>query len=145
MEPTLERTRALSAARAHLDRGFRFEQAGGLARALDEYHDALASHPQPGEEIEARLRIARVYRTMAAWDLCRAESETAIRLAHHHHEDDLAAEAMNVQVGALQVQGFYDQADELGRRAVSLRPIGSRSWDHASEPRAKRGGTGQVR
>ena len=120
MEPTLERTRALSAARAHLDRGFRFEQAGSLARALEEYHDTLSSHPQPVEEIEARLRIARVYRTMAAWDLCRAESDTAIRLAHQHHEDDLAAEAMNVQVGALQVQGFFDQADELGRRAVSL-------------------------
>lgn len=120
MEPTLDRPRALSAARAHLDRGFRFEQAGSLSRALEEYHDALASHPLAVEEIEARLRIARVYRTMAAWDLCRAESETAIRLAHQHHEDDLAAEAMNVQVGALQLQGFYDQADDLGRSAVAL-------------------------
>jgi tetratricopeptide (TPR) repeat protein len=119
MEPTLERTRALSAARAHLDRGFRFEQAGSLARALDEYHDALAAYPLPVEEIEARLRIARVYRTMAAWDLCRTESDTAIRLANQHNEDDLAAEAMNVQIGALQVQGFYEEADELGRRAVA--------------------------
>lgn len=119
MEPTLERTRALSAARAHLDRGFRFEQAGSLARALEEYRDALASHPQPVEEIEARLRIARVYRTMAAWDMCRSEAEAAIRLADANGEDDLAAEAMNVQLGALQVQGFYEEADELGRRAIS--------------------------
>ena len=34
MEPTLERSRALSAARAHLDRGVRFGQAGSLPRAL---------------------------------------------------------------------------------------------------------------
>lgn len=119
MEPTLERTRALSAARAHLDRGFRFEQAGTLARALEEYRDALNSHPLPVEEIEARLRIARVYRTMAAWDMCRVEADTALQLADSHHEDDLAAEAMNVQLGALQMQGFYDEADELGRRAIT--------------------------
>lgn len=119
MEPTLERTRALSAARAHLDRGFRFEQAGSLARALEEYRDALASHPLPIDEIEARLRIARVYRTMAAWDMCRVEAEAAIRLADDHREDDLAAEAMNVQLGALQMQGFYDEADELGKRAIA--------------------------
>jgi tetratricopeptide (TPR) repeat protein len=119
MEPTLERTRALSAARAHLDRGFRFEQAGTLARALEEYRDALGSKPLPAEEIEARLRIARVHRTMAAWDMVRSESEAAIRLADAHGEDDLAAEAMNVQLGALQVQGFYDEADELGQRAIA--------------------------
>lgn len=118
MEPNLERTRALSAARAHLDRGFRFEQAGSLARALEEYRDALDSRPLPVDEIEARLRIARVYRTMAAWDMCRVESDAAIRLANEHNEDDLAAEAMNVQLGALQMQGFYDEADELGRRAI---------------------------
>ncbi|MGH7616704.1 MAG: hypothetical protein ACREPM_05695 [Gemmatimonadaceae bacterium] len=119
MEPTLERTRALSAARAHLDRGFRFEQAGSLARALEEYRDALDSHRQPVEEIEARLRIARVYRTMAAWDMCKSEAEAAIRLADANGEDDLAAEAMNVQLGALQLQGFYPEADELGKRAIA--------------------------
>ena len=119
MEPTLDRTRALSAGRAHLDRGFRFEQAGSLARALEEYRDALNAHPLPVEEIEARLRIARVHRTMAAWDLCRVEAEAAIRLANEHGEDDLAAEAMNVQLGALQMQGFFDEADELGHRAIA--------------------------
>jgi tetratricopeptide (TPR) repeat protein len=119
MEPTLERTRALTAARAHLDRGFRFEQAGTLARALEEYRDALNSRPLPVEEIEARLRIARVYRTMAAWDMCSIEAGAALQLADAHHEDDLAAEAMNVQLGALQMQGFYDEADELGRRAIA--------------------------
>ena len=119
MEPTLERTRALTAARAHLDRGFRFEQAGSLARALEEYRDALDARPHAIEEIEARLRIARVHRTMAAWDLCREEAEAAIGLADQHGEDDLAAEAMNVQLGALQMRGFYDEADELGRRAIA--------------------------
>ena len=35
MEPTAERSRALSAARAHLDRGFRFEQGNSFERALE--------------------------------------------------------------------------------------------------------------
>ena len=118
MEPTAERSRALSTARAHLDRGFRFEQAGSSARALEAYREALESGPAPVEEIEARIRIARVHRTMAAWDESRAQSNEAIRLADAIGEDDLAAEAMNVQIGALQVQGFYDEADALGQRAI---------------------------
>jgi tetratricopeptide (TPR) repeat protein len=149
MEPTLERTRALSAARAHLDRGFRFEQAGSLARALEEYHDALESKPVPVEEIEARLRTARVHRTMAAWDLCRAESDAAIRLADAHGEDDLAAEAMNVQLGALQVQGYYAEADEIGHRAIgrarsarvrgiTLQNLGRSAAEQGDFPRSER-------
>src|SRR5581483_11591539 len=34
--------------------------------------------------------------------------------------DDLATEALNVEIGALQFQGFLDDADALGRRALSL-------------------------
>jgi tetratricopeptide (TPR) repeat protein len=118
MDPTTERSRAISAARAHLDRGFRFEQGGSLERALDAYRDGLAAHATPSEQIESRLRIARIYRSMAAWDDSAAESAVAVRLAEEIGADDLAAEAMNVQVGALQIQGFYDEADELALAAL---------------------------
>src|SRR4051812_12174877 len=118
MEPTSEPSRALSAARAHLDRGFRFEQAGSLERALDAYRDALSAQPTPPEEIEARLRAARVHRSLTAWDEAATESDLAVKLADQIGADDLAAEAMNVQVGALQLQGFFDEADELAHRAI---------------------------
>jgi tetratricopeptide (TPR) repeat protein len=119
MEPSAERSRALSAAKAHLDRGFRFEGAGTLERALDAYRDALAAQPTPVEEVEARLRSARVYRNLSNWERCRAESSAAIRLADEIGADDLAAEAMNVEIGALQIQGFLDEAEALGHRALA--------------------------
>jgi tetratricopeptide (TPR) repeat protein len=118
MEPSTERGRALSAARAHLDRGFRFEQAGSLERALEAYRDALAARPTPVEEIEGRLRIARVYRGMASWEQSRTESTEAIRLANVIDAHDLAAEAMNVEVGSLQTQGFFAEADAIALVAL---------------------------
>ena len=119
MEPSAERSRALSAAKAHLDRGFRFEQAGTLERALDAYRDALAAQPTTVEEVEARLRSARVYRNLSNWERCGAESRAAIRLADEIGADDLAAEAMNVEIGALQIRGFLDEAEALGHRALA--------------------------
>jgi hypothetical protein len=118
MEPSTERSRGLTAARAHLDRGFRFEQAGSLERALEAYREALAARPTRTEEIEARLRTARVYRSMADWDKARTESAEAIRLADEIDADDLAAEAMNIQVGSLQSQGFFAEAEAVALAAV---------------------------
>lgn len=118
MEPNSERGRALSVARAHLDRGFRFEKAGSLERALDAYRDALAGDPAPVDEVEARLRIARVYRGMADWERSRTESAEAIRLADAIDEQDLAAEAMNVEIGSLQSQGLYEEADSMALAAM---------------------------
>src|SRR5438034_1295643 len=102
MEPSTEPSRAVSAARAHLDRGFRFETAGTLERALDAYRDALAAQATVGEQAEARLRVARIYRSMAEWQHSRDESRQAVRLAMELGDDDLAAEAMNIEIGALQ-------------------------------------------
>ncbi len=121
MEPTNEPGHAaLTVARAHLDRGFRFEQGGSLERALEAYQDALADDPTSIEQIEARVRIARIFRSMANWSRAAEESALAVRLAQEHGQDDLAAEAINVQVGALQIQGFFDQADELATAALGL-------------------------
>src|SRR5581483_10078787 len=120
MEPTPEPRRTVSAARTHLDRGFRFEQGGTLERALDAYRDALAANPTVEEQAEARLRIARVYRTMSVWEMSRDESREATRLATEAGAHDLAAEAMNVEVGVLQLQGFFDEADQLALRAMAL-------------------------
>ncbi|HEY4131737.1 MAG TPA: hypothetical protein VGM50_14050 [Gemmatimonadaceae bacterium] len=120
MEPTSEPGRAVSAARAHLDRGFRLETAGTLDRALDEYREALSTAVSPAEQAESRLRVARVYRSMAEWSLSREESDEAVRIAQVNGLDDLAAEAMNVEFGALQEQGKYAEADAMGQRAIAL-------------------------
>jgi tetratricopeptide (TPR) repeat protein len=127
MEASTERGRAPSAARAHLDRGFRFEQAGSLERALDAYRDALATQPNALEKIEGRLRIARVYRGMGDWDQSRTESAEAIRLANDAGAHDLAAEAMNVEVGSLQSQGRFEEADTMALAAI----------DRAESPRVR--------
>jgi tetratricopeptide (TPR) repeat protein len=120
MEPTPESTRAVSPARAHLDRGFRFEEGGTLERSLDAYREALEAATSSVEQAEAHLRIARVYRTMAEWTRSREESNEAVRLAQSAGADDLAAEALNIEIGALQGQGFLDEADAIGRRAMEL-------------------------
>jgi tetratricopeptide (TPR) repeat protein len=109
----------ISAARAHLERGYRFEQAGTLDRALDAYADALAAGPSAIEEAEARLRIARAYRSMAEWTRSKEESRAAVRIAEASGAPDLAAEAMNIEVGALQMQGFFDEADNIAQAALA--------------------------
>src|ERR1043166_3474336 len=118
MDPTTEPGRAVAAARAHLDRGFRFESAGTLARALDAYRDALAAQATATEQAEARLRVARIYLSMAQWQQSREEAREALRLANELGDDDLAAEAMNIEVGALQQQGFFEDAERIALVAV---------------------------
>ena len=120
MEPILDRPRAVSAARAHLDRGFRLEQGGTLDRSLEAYTEALALAATPAEEVDARLRIARVYRTLSEYEKSVAAAREAVRLALEIGADDLAAEAMNVEVGALQMRGAFEEAHELALRAFDL-------------------------
>lgn len=117
----------LSAAQSHLDRGLRFEQAGNLDRALDAYHEALAARPIPFEKADAHLRIARVYRSMSDFGKSREEAREAIRLAGELGEHDLAAEAMNVEVGALQMQGFFEEGEKLALAA----------FERATSPRVR--------
>lgn len=120
MDPTSERQHAVSTPRAYLDRGLQLEQAGALERALEMYRQVLAQEPAITEQIEAHIRIARVHRAATAWGKSRAESSEAIRLAESVGADDLAAEAMNVEVGALQMRGSFDQADSMATRALEL-------------------------
>lgn len=120
MEPSPEPARAVSAARAHLDRGFRFEKGGALDRALDAYRAAVASAGTPQELAEAHICIARVHRTTAKWTEAREESTLAAQIAEDAGADDLAAEALNIEIGCLQLQGFFEQADTLGERAIRL-------------------------
>jgi tetratricopeptide (TPR) repeat protein len=107
-----------AAARAHLDRGLRLEQAGNYERALEAYGEALVAAPGAPEQVDARLRTARVYRAMADYPRCVAEAREAVRLADEIGAHDLAAEAMNVEVGALQVQSEYAAADALALQAL---------------------------
>jgi tetratricopeptide (TPR) repeat protein len=79
----------------------------------------LAVATTPEDQIEARLRIARVHRGMAQWESACTESRQAVRLAERVGDDDLAAEAMNVEVGVLQMQGRFDEADALAKAAMA--------------------------
>lgn len=120
MESFSDPSWGMSAARAHLDRGFRFEQGGTLDRALDAYRDALNAGATPTEQVEAHLRIARVHRTRAEWELAHREAELAVRLAEEAGNADLAAEALNIEIGSLQMQGRFDEADVIGQRAITI-------------------------
>ncbi|HVX41323.1 MAG TPA: hypothetical protein VHB25_17295 [Gemmatimonadaceae bacterium] len=119
MAPTPEPSRAGPALRGLLERGFRFEQAGALERALEAYSEALARSEGPIDEAETRVGLARVYRAMARYEDSQKEAAAALRLAEAGGAEDLAAEALNVDVGALQMQGFFDEADEVSRRALA--------------------------
>jgi tetratricopeptide (TPR) repeat protein len=120
MDPSLERSRAVSAARAHLDRGFRFEQGGSLDRALDAYQEALEADATAPEMVESHLRIARVYRTLSEFDKSLAEARQAVALATEIGADDLVAEAMNIEVGLLQMLGLFEDAHALALEAFTF-------------------------
>src|SRR5690349_1361645 len=84
--------------REYLDDGQRYEQGGDCERALASYAAVFESGATLEEQAEARLRSARVHRTCARWDEAIHESRDAVRLAERAGSDDLAAEAMNVEV-----------------------------------------------
>ncbi len=104
----------------HFDRGLRFERAGITARALEAFRDALAAATTLSEQSRARMYIARAHRTLSEWDESRTEAREAVRLALEAGDRDLAAEAMNIEVGSLQVQGSFDEADAVALRAIEF-------------------------
>lgn len=91
--------------RVRLDAGFRYEQAGIGRKAISAYGAVLADGGSPLDRAEAHLRMARVHRTESNWNAAVAESRAAVRLAEAGGSDDLAAEAMNVEVGVHQLRG----------------------------------------
>lgn len=109
-----------SAAQAHLDRGFRFEQAGSVTRALESYNDAIAASGTSLDEAQARLRLARVLRSLSRWDEAVREAREAVRIALESRADDLAAEALNVEIGVHLLRGDFGPADELANRAMVM-------------------------
>lgn len=98
-----------------------------LERALDAYRDALTGSVTLLDRAEAHLRIARVFRSMSKWTESKLAADLAIQLAEQAGSRDLIAEAMNVEVGALQVQGYYEAADAVAKRAL----------DYATSPRVR--------
>lgn len=121
------RTPPLLGARVHLDGGLRYEQAGLGARAIAAYEAALTAGATQAEHAEAHLRLARVYRTMCQWDDAVREAREAVRLAESVGEEDLVAEAMNVEVGVWQLRGMFSDAESLARAALA----------HARSPRVR--------
>ena len=109
----------LRGAREHLDDGQRYEQGGDCGRALASYLSALDAGATLPEQAEARLRAARVHRTCARWDDAVRESREAVRLADAVGSDDLAAEAMNVEVGVHQLRGDFGAGHALAEQALA--------------------------
>ena len=106
-------------ARAYLDNGFAYEQAGLASRAISAYEAALAVGADRGEQAEAHLRLGRVYRSLSDWDVTLREIREAVRLADEVGSDDLAAEAMNVEVGVHQLRGAFEAGEALAVRALA--------------------------
>jgi tetratricopeptide (TPR) repeat protein len=106
--------------RLHLDAGFRYEQAGLARRAIAAYEAALGAGGTTLERADAHLRLARVHRSESDWDAAALEARVAMRLAKEGGSDDLAAEAMNVEVGVHQLRGEFDAADALALAALTL-------------------------
>ena len=106
-------------ARQHLDGGLHFEQAGLSGKAIAAYTAALSASTTLVEQAEARLRLARVYRSTADWDAAVREARDAVRLAEDAGADDLVAEAMNVEVGVYQLQGDFERGDALAVRGLA--------------------------
>lgn len=120
-------TPPLLGARVHLDGGLRYEQAGLGARAIAAYEAALTAGATCAERAEAHLRLARVYRSLCQWEDAVRESREAVRLSESVGEEDLVAEAMNVEVGVWQLRGMFAEAESLARAALA----------HARTPRVR--------
>jgi tetratricopeptide (TPR) repeat protein len=106
------------AVRARLSRGFQYEQGAANQRALDEYRSALDSATTAGDEAHARLRIARILRSMSEWESAIAEAHHAASLAASAGNEDLAAEAMNIEITIHQIRGEFQNADALSAQAL---------------------------
>ena len=114
-------------ARDHLEGGFAYELAGVTGKAIAAYEAALAAGADARERAEARLRLARVHRSLSEWPEALREAEEAVRLAEEAGSDDLAAEAMNAEVGVHQLRGDFAAGDVgLRRRTDEELEIGGR-------------------
>ena len=103
---------------AQLEIALRYEQAGLAPRALAAYRAAFEASGDTAERAGILLRVARVHRTANAWEDTLRESREALRLAEHAGADDIAAEAMNVEVGVHLLRGDFRAGEELARRAL---------------------------
>lgn len=89
------------------------------AKATAAYEAALSAGATLPERADAHLRLARVYRASCDWDDAVREARVAVRLAEQAGSDDLAAEAMNVEVGVYQLRGEFGAADALAVAALA--------------------------
>ena len=105
--------------RGHLDTGQRFEQAGAAEKALAAYRAALAAAAEPGQRATVLLRMSRIHRLRAAWEDAVAAAREALRLADEVGDDDLAAEAMNAELGTYTLRGRIEDAHALAERALA--------------------------
>ena len=114
-------------------------RARGVSRRAGCAADCRSRRSRPG--CGSPASIAR----MAEWDVSRAESEAAIRLADAHRRGRPRRRGDERRGRRAADQGFYEEADALGRRGDRTRAVGARSRHHAAEPRAQRRGAARLR
>jgi tetratricopeptide (TPR) repeat protein len=116
--PTRSRYATPAGPRPHLEHGLRYEQAGVTDKAIAAYERALVLSVTAAEAAEARIRLARIQRTLNNWDVSLRQARQAAELAASAGNDDLAAEAMNIEVGVHELRGDFGEADRVGREAL---------------------------
>lgn len=88
-------------------------------RAIEAYEAALRESVTLVERAEAYIGLARVYRIQSDWDAAIREAANATRLADEAANGDLAAEAMNVEVGVYQLRGDFVAGERLAQGALA--------------------------
>jgi tetratricopeptide (TPR) repeat protein len=109
---------ATMTARTHIDGGFHYEQAGMPKKAIAAYEAALSAGATMAEQAEAHLRLARAHSAESDWDTALREARRAVEVADRVGAHDLAAEAMNVEVGVHLLRGELDAGDALAITAL---------------------------
>lgn len=104
----------------HMDAGAAYVRSGMTDRALEAYQDAITLARSDAELADSHVQAAHVFRLRSDWDDARKHAAIALDLAHRSGSDDLAAEALNVEVGIHMIRGNLDEAATHSARGLAL-------------------------
>lgn len=112
------------AVRDILDDGLRYEKAGMMERALEQYLSALEHARRPELISEALRRQAHVYRVRCDWDLAIDAARRSAAAAQSTQSAVLLAEAWNAEAAVHQSRGDFESAIPLYEQMLDTVPVG---------------------
>lgn len=112
------------AVREILDDGLRYEKAGMMDRALEQYLSALEHARDPSLVSESLRRQAHVYRTRCDWEEAIDAARRSAAAAHSAQSAPLLAEAWNAEAAVHQSRGDFDPAVVLYRQMLDAVQVG---------------------